>query len=89
MGMNWNQGPFSIYSNSISYKTKDTRSYGNYWSPIQKEIDRLGSFESIYLSNDGVYHKVNLLGLLNPETNQFCSGRIKHSIDFQYATSVI
>ncbi len=62
---------FSLYSASVRFKTTDKQSYIKYWAPIQERIDSLGTFKKLYVSNDGVYHKVNLQGLLNPGTNKY------------------
>ncbi len=53
-----------FYSNSIKDKVKETESYRIYWSRIS---EKLPGIKKIYLSLDGVYNKINLLTLLNPD----------------------
>ncbi len=56
------------YSNSITYDIPDLTSYQAYWGGIQKA---LGDVNTVYVSPDGVYHKISLNTLLNPETKQY------------------
>jgi CHAT domain-containing protein/Tfp pilus assembly protein PilF len=46
----------------------DNISYNQYWKPIAKELTGI---KTLYLSPDGVYNKLNLLTLYNPETKKY------------------
>jgi CHAT domain-containing protein len=50
---------FSYYQNAVKQKTKDTKSYANYWEYFDS---KLRGKNKIYFSGDGVYNQ------LNPET---------------------
>ena len=59
---------YQAYSNAVLFELEDRKSYDAYWKPI---ADELSGIDRIYLSGDGVYHKININTLLNPKTNQF------------------
>ncbi|WP_422361442.1 CHAT domain-containing protein [Reichenbachiella sp.] len=59
---------YQAYSNAVSYELDDRKSYDVYWKAI---ADELSGIDRVYLSGDGVYHKINVNTLLNPTTNQF------------------
>ncbi len=70
----------SRYSNSIAYKIQDVVSYTKYWEPLAaglKDIDR------VFLSGDGVFHKISFDGLLNPETGRY----LKDEIDLRLVSN--
>jgi CHAT domain-containing protein len=56
------------YQNSIRFKMDDRFSYDKFWKIL---ADTLKDFKKIYFSPDGVYHKVNINTLRNPETGKF------------------
>jgi CHAT domain-containing protein/tetratricopeptide (TPR) repeat protein len=57
------------YQRSIRNRISDTRTYTQFWKPIG---DKLGpATKRIYFSPDGVYNKINLNTLLNPETEKY------------------
>ncbi len=60
---------FKVYKNSIVYKLEDTKSYELFWQPIDKEITK--SVSNIYISADGIFNKVNISTLLDPEENEY------------------
>lgn len=55
---------FKYYRNSIRLKTKDEYSYAKFWKPVS---DKLGKIETLYLSNDGIFHQVSLTTLLDSD----------------------
>lgn len=46
------------------------------WQPIQRALDSLGSFRTVYLSPDGVYHSVNLETLQLPGQQGYLKDRM-------------
>ncbi|MCU0443864.1 MAG: CHAT domain-containing protein [Microscillaceae bacterium] len=50
------------YQNAIKFNRKDRYSYQQYWQPIVKELKPTTT--KVYLSPDGVYHKLNLESFL-------------------------
>ncbi|TAE10440.1 MAG: CHAT domain-containing protein, partial [Bacteroidetes bacterium] len=56
------------YQNCIKGKKTDNYSYNKYW---QRLADTLKSARKIYFAPDGIYHKVNINTLQNPETGKF------------------
>jgi CHAT domain-containing protein/tetratricopeptide (TPR) repeat protein len=52
------------YVNSMKFKIDDKDSYGFYWSKIN---EKLNGINTIYLSQDGIYNKINLNTLLLPD----------------------
>lgn len=66
---------FRQYYNSIQFQIQDTSSYKVYWQPV---IDTLINYmpedkmpERIYISNDGIYNRINLNSLYNPATKRY------------------
>lgn len=59
---------YSYYSNAIFFDITDTLSYNRYWKPIG---ETLKGKSKIFLVNDGVYHKINVNNILDPNTNNF------------------
>lgn len=59
---------FYYYKNAMKYHVEDNLSFDFFWAPLQKP---LSGKTRIYFSGDGVYHKINLNTLLEPETGQF------------------
>jgi CHAT domain-containing protein len=53
----------------VSFRVKDTLSYTHYWKPISELLPP--ETKTIYLSHDGIFNKVNLHVLLNPETDTY------------------
>jgi CHAT domain-containing protein len=58
---------YAFYKNNIRYKLSDTLSYTRYWSKIQRHIPNA---KRVYLSTDGIYHKIQVNSFLTPE-NQY------------------
>jgi CHAT domain-containing protein len=50
------------YQNAIKFNRKDRYSYTQYWQPIVKELKP--TITKVYLSPDGVYHKLNVESFL-------------------------
>ena len=59
---------FKLYINSIKYKRKDTQSYSNFWQPIN---EALVGVTKIYLSSDGIYNKINVSTIYDPNTEEY------------------
>jgi len=56
------------YQNRIKFQKADNYSYQKYWKAL---ADTLQSAKKIYFAPDGVYHKININTLQNPETGKF------------------
>ncbi|MEM9859004.1 MAG: CHAT domain-containing tetratricopeptide repeat protein, partial [Bacteroidota bacterium] len=56
------------YANAVKYQQEDTRSYRDFWKPLEKALKK---YDHIYFSSDGVFHKVNLQTLFNPNTKKY------------------
>ncbi len=56
------------YQTTIKYKVQNELSYDAYWKPIS---EKLAGIEKVYFSADGVYHKISLASLQNPETGKY------------------
>lgn len=66
---------FNNYSNSMRVGIVDTVSFSVYWSPIMAAISENSpqgeSPQRIYLSNDGVYNKINVNSLYDIDKKSF------------------
>ena len=59
----------SYYKNAIHYVVEDYNSYDQYWSQINETLSK--ETEKIYISPDGVYNKINLNAIRNPNTKNY------------------
>ena len=59
---------FKLYINSIKFRRTDKKSFANFWGPIH---DELSTTTKVFLSCDGIYNKINISTLYNPETNDY------------------
>lgn len=59
---------FSNYYQRITNQEKDSSSYAYFFKPLESALTGI---KKIYLSAEGVFHKINLLGLLNPTSNTY------------------
>ncbi len=71
---------YKEYKNRINYFLQDTNSYKRYWLPLAKELKDI---KKVYFTPDGIYHKVNLNTLKNPQTGNF----LIQDIDIQLLTN--
>lgn len=58
----------NYYKNTLYYGVQDDLSFNAYWKPIAA---RLKSCSTVYVSPDGVFHKINFNTLRNPESNRY------------------
>ncbi|MGZ4098357.1 MAG: CHAT domain-containing protein, partial [Bacteroidia bacterium] len=65
---------FTNYSESIDDQKQDTLSYNVYFKNLEKQLQGISK---VYISADGVFQKVNLLGLLNPITKKYIVDEIE------------
>lgn len=63
---------FATYRNSLKYGVKDKRSYGIFWQQID---EHLHDVNKLYLSPDGIYHKLNPVVFYDDSKSQFMSDR--------------
>lgn len=59
---------YNYYHNVTYYRAQDKHAYELYWKPIK---EKLGNVKKLYFSPDGVYNKLNLNSLRNPENDQY------------------
>ena len=59
---------FYFYRNSIKYQIPNDRSYRIYWEPLE---EKLSGVNTVFLSSDGVYNKINVMTLLEPKTGKY------------------
>lgn len=59
---------YYYYKNAMKYNVTDDLSYHFFWQPLESA---LRGKNKIYLSSDGVYHKINVNTLRDPETKKF------------------
>ncbi|RLD22808.1 MAG: hypothetical protein DRI71_07015, partial [Bacteroidetes bacterium] len=64
---------FKLYINSIKFKRTDKQSFANFWAPINEQ---LSTTTKVYLSCDGIFNKINISSLYNPETNDYILDKI-------------
>jgi CHAT domain-containing protein/Tfp pilus assembly protein PilF len=67
-GTNLETRYFYYYKNAMKFEVDDGLSYKFFWEPIQRT---LGGKTRIYLASDGVYHKLNVNTLREPQTGKF------------------
>ncbi|MFT5955572.1 MAG: CHAT domain-containing protein/tetratricopeptide (TPR) repeat protein [Cyclobacteriaceae bacterium] len=60
---------FKTYKNSIVYKIEDKKSYNQFWKAIDEALPKNTS--NVYLSADGIFNKVNIATLFDPEEEQY------------------
>ncbi|MEN8249478.1 MAG: CHAT domain-containing tetratricopeptide repeat protein [Bacteroidota bacterium] len=69
---------FKVYINSIKFKRTDKYSYKNFWQSIDSVLPNI---EKIYLSTDGIYNKINISSLYDPEKEEYILNRtIIHNV---------
>ncbi|MBA4058676.1 MAG: hypothetical protein C0490_28425, partial [Marivirga sp.] len=67
-GKNMETRFLNYYRNALTYNVPDENSYHYYWQPFESSVLNKSK---IYLSGDGVYHRLNLNTLKQPGGNQF------------------
>ena len=67
-GTNLEKRFYYYYKNAMKYEVDDVLSYRFFWKPIERAL--VGKTK-IYLSSDGVYHKINVNTLRDPQTGQY------------------
>lgn len=65
---------FKYYRNSILLKQLNERSFNIFWRPL---TSLLNGIQTIYISADGVYNKLNLLTLYDPGDRAYLSNKYK------------
>lgn len=61
------------YTNSIQFKREDSYSYNVFWKPLKTVTD---GFQTVFLSPDGVFNKVNANSLFDVSINKFLNQEI-------------
>lgn len=78
---------YKNYANSIQYELVDTTSYKTFWKPIADAIaDATGgkAIQRVYFSPDGIYNKINLNTLYDPESKNY----LIHQNEIIYVTNM-
>jgi len=65
---------FSTYKNVIKYKVANSVPYVAYWAPLQERINQ-SDIDKIYLTPDGIYHKVSVVTLFDEANNEYLLDR--------------
>ena len=68
---------YIYYRNTIVAGVEDNESWSKFWEPISHEI---GHAKKVYLSLDGVYHKINFNTLRSPDTDEYLAETIDIAI---------
>ncbi|MEO9485401.1 MAG: CHAT domain-containing tetratricopeptide repeat protein [Ekhidna sp.] len=63
---------FATYRNALRYGVKDKLSYSIFWEPIN---EHLSDVNKLYLSPDGIYHKLNPVVFYDEANNQYMSDK--------------
>ncbi len=66
-GLALEQLHYLYYSNSLKYQITDLDSYKYFWKEIDKKLKNI---DQVYLSPDGIYHKINP-NILRPSKDKF------------------
>ncbi|HYG20780.1 MAG TPA: CHAT domain-containing tetratricopeptide repeat protein, partial [Ohtaekwangia sp.] len=56
------------YKNALRFSVDDEYSYASYWKALEPAVQNK---RKVYFSGDGIYHKVNLNTLRDPQTGKF------------------
>ena len=56
------------YKNAIKFKVEDKYSYEKFWKPIAEKTNQ---YKLLYFSPDGIYNKISLNTLYNPESGKY------------------
>jgi len=67
-GINMETRFLSYYRNALTYKVDDANSYDSYWKPFEKFV---GTKSKVFISGDGVYHRLNLNTLRESKNSQY------------------
>ena len=59
---------YSRYLNSIKFKVRNETSYKVYWKPFEHD---LAGIKKVFVSSDGIYNKINLNTLYNPDSSNY------------------
>ena len=63
---------YQYYLKNIGAKSQDVQSYQQFWQPIQQRLQKIyPQAKKLFVSLDGVYHRLNLETLWNPTTKQY------------------
>ncbi|MFC2124575.1 tetratricopeptide repeat protein, partial [Bacteroidota bacterium] len=73
-GIEMESREFKRYINLMKHSLSNNESYRVYWKPFQ---DYLGGKMTIYISPDGIYNKVSMNTLYNPETEGYLIDEVK------------
>ncbi|MEM9894768.1 MAG: CHAT domain-containing tetratricopeptide repeat protein [Bacteroidota bacterium] len=69
-GVEFEQKSFNLYKNGIAFKIADTKSFETYWRKIDEYLKSKNATK-IFFAPDGVYHKISLNTLYNPDSKDY------------------
>ncbi len=61
---------FAVYKNAIKFKVEDPKSFDMFWRKIYDHLTAKG-ISKIYYAPDGIYHKVSVNTLFDPQTKKY------------------
>ncbi len=64
---------FDYYTTCIDEQLPDTGSYATYFEPLAASLKNISR---IYLSSDGIFHKISFAGLYNPKTKKYLADEL-------------
>jgi CHAT domain-containing protein/Tfp pilus assembly protein PilF len=67
-GVNFESRFLNYYKNALNFGVEDNVTYNFYWAPIARHLEHK---TRIFLSLDGVYHKINLNTLRDPVSGKY------------------
>lgn len=69
-GSDFETKAFKAYKNGISFQIEESRSFQNFWGPINEYL-KPKQKSTIYYAPDGVYHRISLTTLYNPDSKNY------------------
>lgn len=61
---------YKVYKNSVRYQIQDMKSFNTFWRPVHSLLQQY-ELTQIFYAPDGVYHRINLGTLYNPDAKEY------------------
>jgi CHAT domain-containing protein/tetratricopeptide (TPR) repeat protein len=65
----------TYYRNAMAFKFLDQESFDATWQPIEDALKQYGRINKVYVSADGIYHKVNINTLFDTASKTYVAER--------------